>query len=421
MSKIEAGRQTLREKSFDIHLLLDGLEEIFKVKAHEKDLSLTFERAVDLPQYIVADANRLRQVLMNLLGNAVKFTQKGGVTLRVEASPQSSPSWRGMVNIHFKVEDTGPGIASEEIKAVFEPFVQVMNDDQFYEGTGLGLSISRQFVRLMGGDLTVTSTIGQGSTFRFDILVELADEVDVSEIQPMRRVLGVVPGQQNYRLLIVEDRDTNRWLLNKILNPLGFDVREVVNGKQAIELWEDWSPHLIFMDMQIPIIDGYEATKEIKEKQQALRVKKPEREDSIIIALTASAFEEDREKILSAGCDDFIRKPFQIETIYELLAKHLSVQYEYADDSLDTLLTADQVDHDTGLDIVSSEIFAKLPEGLITSLQDAIIKANQVQIQAAIQQIKDIDPQRGKLLLEMVNNFEYKKILRSIDSSRDVE
>jgi PAS domain S-box-containing protein len=421
MSKIEAGRQTIRENSFDIHLLLDSLEEIFRVKAIDKDLGLTFERADNLPQYIVADANRLRQVLMNLLGNAVKFTKKGGVTLRAEASPQSTPSWTDKVQVQFEVEDTGPGIAPEELKAVFEPFVQVINDEQYFEGTGLGLSISRQYVRLMGGDLTVTSAVGQGSTFKFNILAELADEVDVPEVQPIRRVIGVIPGQPNYRLLIVEDRDTNRQLLRKILHPLGFELKEAINGEEAIELWKSWSPHLIFMDMQIPIIDGFEATKEIKETQRDRELDKSDRKDSIIIALTASAFEEDREKILSVGCDDFIRKPFQIEAIYELLAKHLSVEYQYADESIGKYYTEQKEDLGFGAERVFPEDFAKLPDGLITTLRDAVIKANLTHIHAAIQKIQETEPQLSKVLQDLANNFDYKKILKLIDQSRDLE
>jgi PAS domain S-box-containing protein len=332
-SKIEAGRATLEPGSFDLYRLLDGLEEMFQLRATDKGLALIFDRTPAVPQYVRTDESKLRQVLMNLLSNAVKFTQEGGVTLRVGKQDQrplretteqlSSVTRRGRSSLVFEVEDTGPGIAPEELEAVFDPFVQTESGKRSQEGTGLGLSISRQFVRLMEGDLIVSSEVGSGSLFKFDIQIERADPAEVKSAEPTQQVVGLEPDQPLYRLLVVEDRDPNRKLLVNLLAPLGFEVQEAVNGLEAIEMWERWKPHLIWMDLRMPVMDGYEAIKHIKSTARG--------QATVIIALTASAFEQDRALILSEGCDDFIRKPFRAEEIFEMLAKHLGVRFVYED------------------------------------------------------------------------------------------
>ena len=224
--------------------------------------------------------------------------------------------------LHFEVEDTGPGIHSEEMGGLFEPFIQTSEGVRSVEGTGLGLPISKRLVELMGGDLTVTSTIGKGSLFRFQIAVEPADNATVQKVRS-RRAIGMAPGQPVYRILIAEDRETNRLLLMKILRPFDFELREASNGRDAIALWEEWEPHLIFMDMQMPVMNGHEATKHIKATTRG--------QATVIIALTASAFEDQRNLILSEGCDDFIRKPFREHEIFEKIEHHLGVQFVYED------------------------------------------------------------------------------------------
>jgi GAF domain-containing protein/DNA-binding response OmpR family regulator len=327
MSKIEAGQTSLNENSFDLYCLLDSIQDMLEIKAAEKSLQLIFDRPTELPQYICTDESKLRQVLINLLGNGIKFTQQGIVILRVSVlschlSPLNSTK---QLTLQFEIEDTGPGIASEEIDKLFEPFAQTETGRKSQEGTGLGLPISRKFVRLMGGDISVTSTVGLGTSFNFHIQVKSAES---SEIQPAkfdRRIIGLAPGQPNYRILVVEDKWANRQLLVQLLLPLGFEVKEAANGEEAIALVENWSPDLIWMDMRMPVMDGYAATKEIRAKNW----NKP----PIIIALTANAFEEERMIALSIGCDDFVRKPFQENTILEKIAEYLGVQYTYAEQS----------------------------------------------------------------------------------------
>jgi two-component system sensor histidine kinase/response regulator len=316
LSKIDAGRVTLQEESFDLHRLLDGLEEMFRLRAADNGLALIFDQAPNVPQYVRTDQGKLRQVLMNLLGNAVKFTREGGITLRVGSTPRA-----GTALLHFEVEDTGPGIAPEELDVV-------ASGQASKEGTGLGLPISLQFVKLMGGDLIVSSDgmPGQGSLFKFDVQIELVDAADALTSRPARRVIGLEPNQLAadggpYRLLIAEDREASRKLLTKLLEPLGFEVREAVNGQEAVEIWEQWEPHLIWMDMRMPVVDGHQATKRIKSTTKG--------QATVIIALTASAFEEDRQVILAEGCDDFVRKPFREADIFDKLTKHLGVCFVY--------------------------------------------------------------------------------------------
>ncbi|HEY9728774.1 MAG TPA: response regulator [Chroococcales cyanobacterium] len=382
MAKIEAGQISLTENCFDLHGLLASLEEMFQLKANAKDLLLKVERTLDVPQYVQTDENKLRQVLINLLSNGIKFTSQGSVTLRamgnddasveretqntrdaetssttLSASSTSTPKYR----LVFQVEDTGCGIAPNELPTIFDPFVQTKTGRQSMQGTGLGLAISQQFVRLMGGDISVSSQLGHGTTFTFDIQVCLVASVQEKTISTTQRVLGLQPNQPNYRILVVEDVRVNRRLLVKLLGAVGFEVQEAENGQQGIDAWERWQPHLIFMDMQMPVMDGYEATKEIKKAQaRKLLAKRGETQDeksldsgfklqnrehqtddplhplsltnptsTVIIALTASAFEEQRLAILEAGCDDFLRKPFREEQLFEKIAHYVGVRYIY--------------------------------------------------------------------------------------------
>jgi CheY-like chemotaxis protein len=343
MSKIEAGQVTLNENSFDLYGLLNSIEQMLQLKAQSKGLQLTFLCSNDIPQHVQTDESKLRQILINLLGNAIKFTQQGSVTLRVRlgtrdwrqarfsnASPTfpTSPTSNSQ-SLLFEIEDTGQGIASSELDSLFDPFVQTRTGHESMEGTGLGLPISREFVRLMGGDINVSSQPGRGSIFSFDIKVRAVNVIDVKTSVPRQRVIGLVPNQPIYRILIVEDSRVNRLLLVKLLQPLGFEVREVVDGQEAVAVWQSWQPHLILMDIQMPVMDGYEATQIIKQM--------PNGQETVIIALTASAFDEQREAILKAGCDDFIRKPFQEEILFAKIAEHLGVRYIYSEDSSLTL------------------------------------------------------------------------------------
>ncbi|MGL5062311.1 MAG: PAS domain S-box protein, partial [Microcoleus sp.] len=285
LSKIEAGRTTVNEKNFDLYRLLDDLEDMFALKAEDKGLQLEFDRDAEVPHYICTDEVKLRQVLINLLNNAIKFTSEGGVSVRVRGGVGNRQNHNreraiGRYLLHFEVADTGAGIAEEELDRLFEAFVQTKTGKDAQEGTGLGLIISREFVQLMGGDIAVSSEVGTGTVFEFDIQVHLVEAADIETKKTKRQVIALEPNQPRYRLLIVDDKPLNRQLLVKLLNPLGFELREANNGKEAVEIFMDWEPHLIWMDMRMPVMDGYEATKQIKTTTKG--------QATAIVALTAS-------------------------------------------------------------------------------------------------------------------------------------
>lgn len=445
MSKIEAGRITLNQNSFDLRRLLDNLKEMLQLKALSKGLQLIVDDTPDVPQYVQTDERKLREILINLLGNAIKFTQEGSVTLRVvrelnvgrlkvegsdelnigrlkvEGSNQFSnfqpfnlqPSTQTNlqpVTLRFEVEDTGPGIAPEEVDKLFTTFGQTETGRKSLEGTGLGLAISQKFVQLMGGDITVSSTLGKGTTFAFDIQLELAKATEIKIPQESRRVIGLAPDQAKYRILVVEDQPANRLLLVKLLTSVGFDVREAENGQEAVTLWSRYSPHLIFMDMRMPVMNGYEATKRIKShlKGQATG----------IIALTASALEEDRIVILSAGCDDFIRKPFREEVLLEKITQHLGVRYLYEEsgvkDKKDEGTQGESRTDDQQEDCPNQSLdfhLSRMPRDWVAQLNEAALKCLDHVIIQLIEQIPEDHAPLANTLEDWANNFLFNQVI----------
>ena len=498
LSKIEAGKITLNPKNFDLHRLLDDLADMFALKAEDKQLKLLFERDSVVPRYVYADDVKLRQVLINLLSNAIKFTQVGSVTLRLRVQPTAhptSPSASGAMpdevaapnpiqnpnsklqnpssasqnpnsknppplTLCFEVEDTGPGIASQELDTLFEAFVQTKTGKAAQEGTGLGLPISRQFVQLMGGDMTVSSQIGQGARFKFDIHVQRVEAEAINVTQPNRRVIGLEANQPGYRILIVDDKPINRQLLIKLLTPLGFDLKEASNGQIAIEICQQWEPHLIWMDMRMPVMDGYEATRRIKvgererwrdgedremgrwgnggdgegqdKRNQALEVsgqlsasghqsipqansKLQNPKSPIIIALTANVLEEEREVVLEAGCDDCVCKPFQEAEIFDKMAQYLGVRYLYEDlaDPAESL-----VDQNGKEPELHTAALSALPDELIIHLKQAIQTSDLDMISGLLEQICSIQPQLANALKQSLQNFEYDQVLALLAERR---
>lgn len=408
MSKIEAGKMTLNEYAFDIHLMLKDLEDMFRLRADEKDLNLIFERDENVPRYIKTDEVRLRQVLINLLGNAVKFTRAGGIALRARVQDRCEEYFNGEYEekgdrfspycLNFEVEDTGPGMDESEIKKLFQAFDQTETGRMAREGTGLGLAISSQFVKLMGGAFSVKSEKGQGSVFSFFIRVFPAESAETRK--PVRHVIGIEPGQKAYRILIVDDKADNRLLMGKLLGPIGFDIRDAENGRQAIEIWEKWVPDLIWMDMRMPVLDGFEATRYIKSDPHGRQIP--------IIALTASVFSDERKQIFSAGCDDVVRKPFKESDIFEMMEKHIGVRYLYEEDQIDAPLTGGTDDQP-----VESNM-KNLPSYLLIELENETIRANIGRMQEIIKEIEDINPHAGAILSRLATDFEYEKIIAFI-------
>lgn len=390
MSKIEAGRTTLTENSFDLYDLLNTIQEMFKLRATAKGLELGMEYEA-LPQYVYADESKLRQILLNLLGNAIKFTEAGKVNLIVQGKQGRSRHY----TLSFAVEDTGLGIAASELKDLFEPFVQTETGRNSGQGTGLGLPISRKFVQLMGGDITVSSTLGEGTTFYFDVQLETVPAIESKS--PQQQVIGLEPGQSEYRILVVDDRYENRRLLTKLLTPIGFQVCEAENGQDAIALWQSWEPHLIWMDMRMPVMNGYEATKQIKSHLQG--------QATAIVALTASILEEEKAIVLAAGCDDFVRKPFREEVIWEKMAQYLGVRYIYqqqdnlvSEPTVPTLLL-----EPASLEVMSAEWIEKL--------HYAATQLDAAQMLELIAQIPEKHAALAQALRQKVNDFDFDQIL----------
>jgi signal transduction histidine kinase/DNA-binding response OmpR family regulator len=391
-SKIEAGKTTLNQKDFDLYQLLDDLEDMLYLKAVNAGLELIFDRGDNLPRYIYTDGVKLRQVLLNLLGNAIKFTQQGEVTLSVKYNP--SPLVGENYSLQFTVKDTGKGISQEELSKLFEAFSQTESGKESQEGTGLGLVISRQFVQLMGGDIAVKSELNQGTTFNFSIQVKLGKETQESN-KSTQRVLALAPDQPVYKILVVDDKLINCQLLVKLLAPLGFVVKEAANGQEAIEIWEAWEPHLIFMDMRMPVMDGYEATKYIKTQVKGSA--------TAVVALTASVLEEEKSIVLSAGCDDFIRKPFKENMIFEALTKHLGVTYIYEQNQ--------EQDH-SSLETakLSTKNFEIMPQQWLKQLSEAALEANTEKVITLIGEISSTEIFLTQSLTKLVQKFEFEQI-----------
>lgn len=403
MSKIEAGRATLNERSLDLRRMLEGLEEMFALRAHQKGLTLHFELAPQLPRYVVADEGKLRQILMNLLGNAVKFTTRGGVILRAKGEQLEKDGFR----LHIEVEDSGPGISPDDLGRIFEPFVQAVEGRQDQEGTGLGLSISRQFALLMGGDIAVESEQGDGSTFVLDVPLQPIETADLPGSTIRRRAIGLEPGQPTYRLLVVDDKEVNRQLLRRMLEPFAFEVREAANGAEAVDEWKTWEPHLIWMDIRMPMMDGYEATRAIKASLKG--------QATVIIAVTASALEEDRAVILSEGCDGYIRKPFREEELIEALSTHLGVRFVYEEPPDEVaaarpgLIAADEIVHR----------MSKIPVSLLVELEKGSRLGDVTGLQERIASIENLDGALGEHLRTLARNFRHEEILRLIHEAGD--
>lgn len=319
MSKIEAGRVTLHAQNFDLHGLLDELEQMFRLRTDARRLHFSVERSAAVPQYVKTDESKLRQIFLNLISNAVKFTDQGGVAVRVEATPTGGQT----LQLRAEVEDTGQGIAEEEMPRVFREFEQTESGLRAGGGTGLGLAISRRFARLMGGDITLESVRGRGTTFRLEVQVETGEASAVPARADQRRVLRLDAAHEGMRVLIADDTAENRRFLEQLLEPLGFQTRSVEDGAQAVEAFTRWQPRLVLIDLRMPVLDGREAIR----RMRAL----PGGKDVAIIAVTASAFEENRREVIDAGSDDFLGKPFREAELFEKIGRHTGAAFVYAE------------------------------------------------------------------------------------------
>ena len=395
MAKIEAGRLQLEAAPFDLGAMVRDVADMMRLRAEEKGLRLRLDQSSAFPRYIKGDQARLHQILVNLVGNAVKFTGHGGVTIRLGLRRDGGP------HLLMEVEDTGIGIKPEDQKRLFQPFVQ-LGEPAAQKGTGLGLTITRQFVELMGGSIGVESTPGRGSIFRVELPVELAEEAHIRSLPAAAQageVCGLMPGQAQFRILVTEDQRENQLLLMKLMADIGIDARLAENGKRCVELFQEWQPHLIWMDRRMPVMDGIEATRQIRQLPGGGEVK--------IVAVTASAFLEQRQKLLDAGMDDFVRKPYRIHEIYDCLARHLGVKYLYRSGAPEAGAGAPVA--------LTPAMLAVLPAALREELRDALASLDSERIGAIIQQAREADVDLGRALAHLAENFDYLAIMNALE------
>ena len=392
LSKIEAGRLELEPEAFDLSRMLEDIGRMFEMRAESAGLRFDLELSPTLAQYIKADIGKLRQILINLLGNAAKFTREGGFALRVWTLPiEGDPN---MATLWLEVQDSGPGIAPERLEDIFKPFVQAGQPQAGSQGTGLGLTIAKSFVELMGGEISVESRLGEGALFRVELPVALAEASEASGVEvAVPAVLGLESGQPAQRILVVEDNPENRLLLTSLLEQVGFEVQEAENGEQAVTLFEQWQPHFIWMDMRMPVMDGYEATAKIRTLPGGDEVK--------IVAITASVFKERKDGVMAAGADDFVRKPFKPEEIFDCMARQLGVRYLYQQEN-------EKTEKRQAVIQITSEMLAKLPHDLITELQAAVRAHDMEQTSALLDRLAGADPELANALRQLVEEMDFR-------------
>jgi signal transduction histidine kinase/CheY-like chemotaxis protein len=440
MAKIEAGRSVAENAAFDLYAMMEGIAGSMRPRADAKGLTLTWKIAGSVPRVVVADEGKLRQVVLNLVDNAVKFTAQGGVSLRLACNPNAAT---GHVLLDIQVEDSGEGIDSGDQQRIFERFVQLGNSSAV-SGTGLGLAVVREYVELMGGAIGVESEAGRGSVFRIRLPVELAALGKVPSAGGREvRLPRLVPGQPAYRMLIVEDEPESWQLLSRLLETVGFQVRVAGDGAEGVEAFTSWQPAFIWMDWRMPVMDGLEATRRIRALEGGRDVK--------IVVISGSALKEEREEVLAAGVDDFIAKPIEFDRIYDCLTHQLGVQFappeplltaspaspsrrsasrssasrrsakRAAPTSLNASPSESPPQQAQGLADTDLQGAAALPRSLRTDLANALVSLDATLISTAIAHVAELDPALGHALDSEACQLRYTSILRAVQPGGSAE
>jgi PAS domain S-box-containing protein len=390
MSKIEAGHSELNPVTFSLSALLDDLAAMFRLRAEAKALRFEMVVAGEGTPYVMADEGKIRQTLINLLGNAIKFTKRGHVKLQVNLTPKGAHSlW-----LSCAVEDSGVGMTEADKKDLFEPFTQAKGKLNTQEGTGLGLAISREFARLMGGDLTVVSSPGKGSTFQLEVPVERGDAGVALKRSDPRRVVGIRAGTHTPKILVADDQRENRDWLMKLLTAIGFSVRCAENGEAAIRNWEDWKPEMILMDIHMPVMDGLEATRRIKAD--------PRGNKTAIVVLSASAMDEDRRTVAESHADAFLGKPCLENELLERMRALLNIDYDYEENSPAEGQPLAEAARFNG------ERLGQLPLQLIEELRDATLSGSKKLLDQLILEVRERgDTRSATALQELADQYNY--------------
>jgi len=398
LAKIEAGKMELHPGDFHFADFLAAIAGIIVARAEQKDLLFSFAPHGDLPIGVRADETRLRQVLLNLLGNAVKFTAAGQIAFRVrQLQPPPAP---GRARLRFEVADTGPGMAADQIERLFQPFEQVGAGAQRAEGTGLGLAISRNLVRAMGSELYVESEPGRGSTFWFEVDLPVVEIVATQPVAPVASILGyTATGNYPLKVLIVDDKAYNRLLLVDLLGPLGFVVAEAADGQQAVEQAQAIQPDLILMDLVMPVLTGIDAIRTIRSI--------PALQNTVIFAASASVFEIDRQSSVLAGCDAFIPKPIHMPQLFDLIAEHCHVTWVYRTPTATEAAASEFVPEALVMppEAVLDELRALLARGNLHAIRQRVVAIGQEDVRfqpfaTQLEQLaKDFDEEKIRVLL----------------------
>lgn len=393
VSQIEAGRTILHLATFDLCRVLENIIDMFWVRASQNGVRFSVEKQNNVPRYLVGDESKIRQVLINLLDNAVKFTEEGRITLRVSVA---SGQWaKGVHTILFEVEDTGVGITPKELNQLFQPFEQSLSG-KTKGGTGLGLTISREYARLNGGDLTARSDPGKGSVFSFSLRCEEGSEKDIACAKDARRVMGLAAGTGEITILVVDDKEESRAFVAELLTSVGFRTCEASNGSEALIVFEKEEPDLVLMDMRMPVMDGYTATRRMK----AANAKKK----APVIAVSASALDEQRNEILDSGADELICKPFKDSELFTAIGRLLGITYRYDDESGVTPASAEHA-------LPPSNHLVKLPDDLRDELREALLALNLRTIRNAVERIGAINRSAGEALEKLEKGFQFEIML----------
>ena len=395
MAKAEAGRTTLNPAVFDLRALIGDVEKMLQQRAETKGLRLEVEQTKDLPRFVMGDEGKLRQILLNLLSNALKFTVKGSVILRLGALPAAGKDFR----LTAEIEDTGPGIEPQELARLFNPFEQAQAGRAGGTGTGLGLAISRGYARLMGGDITVKSQPGQGSLFSFYTVLREESPADTAGKVLQRPVTGLKPGQPHYKVLVVDDKEDNREFLSQLLAPAGFEVCQAVNGAEALIEFEAQRPQLILMDLRMPVMDGYEAIRRIRAGAGGRAVK--------IIAVTASIFGEINKEACGAGADALILKPFREAELFEKMRTLLGAEYLYEEEAPAAGAGAGEAE----LGGLKPGALARLPEELVSQICEAAVNGDFHFLLELTARVEAQDSHTAGMLRALAGKFNTERIL----------
>jgi signal transduction histidine kinase/CheY-like chemotaxis protein len=393
LSRIEAGRAGLSEGTFDFRQMLEDIERTFRARAEGKGLRFGVETSDDLPPYLRGDAGKLRQVVLNLLDNALKYTEEGGLYLRARTETLAEDPSR--VGLQLEVEDSGVGIPPDKVDEIFEAFVRAAPAQQTQAGVGLGLSISKSLVGMMGGQIAVESQVGQGTRFTLTIPMQLADGEAVEPDEALLpEVIGLQPGGPEWRVLVVDDNPENLFLLADLLAHAGFTLQEAENGAEAVAKFQAWRPHLIWMDVRMPGMDGTEATKKIRALPGGHEVK--------IVAVTASVINDPQDLVMEAGFDAAVLKPFRDQDVYDVMARELGVEYVCRDQAGAPVRAAAPE--------LSAEIMADLPHELLRELSQTTLVADREATLAVIARIEEHAPETAAGLRALVENFQMGQI-----------